>query len=194
MARERALGGNVAPWVVDFERRRRPGAELLVEASGELTFDGPAGPFTVTAKADRIELAAVCGHVLDFKTGAPPSKKQVEAGLSPQLTLTAAILNAGGFAKAGVRAPGDLVYVRISGGRTPGEEKACALEGESLDMALAALEGLKRRVSAFDDAETPYVAWAAPQFIDKHGGDYDHLSRLWEWHVIGEGEASEGGE
>ncbi len=46
----------------------------------------------------------------------------------------------------------------------------------------------------FEDEAVPYVSWAAPQFIDSHGGDFDHLARLWEWHVVGEGEAEGGGE
>ena len=54
------------------------------------------------------------------------------------------------------------------------------------------MEGLVRRIARFDDPETPYLAWAAPQFISQHAGDYDHLSRLYEWHVMGEG-AEEGG-
>jgi ATP-dependent helicase/nuclease subunit B len=69
-----------------------------VEAAGELTFDIGGRPFTVTAKADRIEPTADgLAHILDYKTGAAPSKKQVETGFSPQLTLTAAILREGGF-------------------------------------------------------------------------------------------------
>ena len=59
-------------------------------------------------------------------------------------------------------------------------------------MAQRALDGLKRRVAAFDRQSEPYVSWAAPQFIDQFDGDYDHLARLWEWHVIGEGEAEAG--
>ena len=51
------------------------------------------------------------------------------------------------------------------------------------------MEGLRRRIERFDDPATPYVSWAAPQFIHQFEGDYDHLARLWEWHVIGEGEA-----
>ena len=120
-------------------------ARLVVEQSGEWTFDAPGGRFTVTAKADRIELREALADILDFKTGRPPSRKQVESGLSPQLTLTAAILRHGGFADAGRREVNQLVYIQVA------------------------------------------------QFIRQQPGDYDHLARLWEWHVIGEGD-SEGGE
>lgn len=198
LTRERALAANVAPWVTAFERRRRAGARLLIEQSGEHVFQTALGPFTVTAKADRIELrelaGGLAGDILDFKTGLAPSRRQVESGLSPQLTLTAAILHHGGFASAGRVAPRELVYVRVSGGRIPGREEIRAGDGESLDMALHALEGLRRRVEHFDREATPYVSWAAPQFIDQYGGDYDHLARLWEWHVIGESDAEGGGE
>ena len=27
--------------------------------------------------------------------------------------------------------------------------------------------------------------WAAPQFMGNYGGNYDHLARVWEWHVVG---------
>ena len=51
-----------------------------------------------------------------------------------------------------------------------------------------------RRIAAFDDPAQGYLSWAAPQFINQYPGDYDHLARLWEWHVIGEGESEGGGE
>jgi ATP-dependent helicase/nuclease subunit B len=185
LAREQALAKNVAPWVVAFEGRRRPGAELLIEQSGATTFEAPGGPFTVTAKADRIERRGRIADVLDFKTGSAPTAKQVASGLAPQLTLTAAILADGGFADIGPAAPGELAYIRVSGGRVPGREEIRAHPNESPTMAAQALDGLKRRVAAFDVRATPYVAWATPQFMGKWGGDYDHLGRLWEWGVIG---------
>ena len=192
LARERALAVNVAPWVVDLERRRRDGARLVIEQTGAHTFEAPGGAFTVTAKADRIEVRGGCADVLDFKTGSPPSAKQVASGLAPQLTLTAAILQRGGFAEIGAATPRELVYVRVSGGRVPGREEVRAAPPESVILAEAALHGLRRRVASFDDPETPYVSWAAPQFIGRYGGDYDHLARYWEWGVIGGDE--EGGE
>ncbi len=51
----------------------------------------------LSARADRIEEREDGFAVLDYKTGAPPTDKQVRIGLAPQLTLTAAILRAGGF-------------------------------------------------------------------------------------------------
>ena len=101
LAREQALATNVAPWVVRFERKRRAGARLVIEQEGAHSFAAPAGRFTVTAKADRIELRGLAADVLDFKTGQAPSARQVQSGLSPQLTLTAAILRNGGFAEIG---------------------------------------------------------------------------------------------
>jgi ATP-dependent helicase/nuclease subunit B len=194
MTREHALAANVAPWVVEFERRRRPGARLLIEQGGRHVLRASAGDFTLTARADRVEVRDGGADILDFKTGAAPSKRQVTSGLSPQLTLTAAILRHGGFADAGALEPGELVYVRVSGGRIPGQEIQRAAAGESADMAMQALDGLARRIASFDERATPYVSWAAPQFMDEYGGDYDHLARLWEWHVIGEAEGDGGGE
>jgi len=193
LAREGALAANVAPWVIAFERRRRAGARLIVEQRGAHSFETPGGRFTVTARADRIELRGGHADVLDFKTGAPPSAKQVESGIAPQLTLTAAILRAGGFEEIGPIEPGALVYVRVSGGRIPGSEEVRAEPPESGELAAKALAGLKRLTAAFDDPAKPYRAWAMPQFIGRFGGDYDHLARLWEWGVIGGDEAEAGG-
>jgi ATP-dependent helicase/nuclease subunit B len=194
LAREGALAANVAPWVIAFERRRRAGARLVVEQRGAHSFETPGGRFTVTARADRIELRGGFADVLDFKTGAAPSAKQVESGIAPQLTLTAAILRAGGFEEVGRVEPGALVYVRVSGGRVPGSEEVRAEPPESGDLAAKALAGLKRLAAAFDDPAKAYRAWAMPQFIGRFGGDYDHLARLWEWGVIGgDGEAEAGG-
>jgi ATP-dependent helicase/nuclease subunit B len=190
MAREQTLAARMSTWALAFEQRRRPGAELFVEVKGAYSFETPRGRFTVTARADRIEARGGSADVLDFKTGQSPSRKMVEAGFSPQLTLTGAILAAGGFETIQRRDTGDLVYVRVTGGRTPGQEIAPFSGGASAPIQ-AAIAGLRRRVEAYDDEATPYLSWAAPQFMGRFGGDYDHLARLWEWHVVGdfEGEA-----
>ena len=57
-----------------------------------------ARTFMLSARADRIERRRDGSFaILDYKTGQPPTGKQVRMGLSPQLTLEAAILREGGF-------------------------------------------------------------------------------------------------
>ena len=194
MARERALGRRLAAWAAAFEAgRRADGRRLLIEQEGGIDIVVHGEPFTVTAKADRIELEAGLVHVLDFKTGAAPSKKQIERGFSPQLTLTAAILMGGGFAGVSGVEPGELVYVRVTGRRIPGEVQRPLPPAASREEAERALAGLAARVARFRDPAHPYRSWAAPQFIGDRGiGDYDHLARVFEWHVTGAGD--EGGD
>ncbi len=187
MARERALARRLGAWAVDFEMdRRRAAPTLLIEKSGKHAFDVEGRLFIVTAKADRIELANGVAHVLDFKTGAPPTKKQMETGLSPQLTLTAAILRRGGFAGAGTVEPGDLAYVRVTGRRVPGEVLRPVEKLDSTELTEEIFAGLVRRVARFNEQSRPYRSWEAPQFLsDRGGGDFDHLARVYEWHVTG---------
>ena len=69
-------------------------------------------------------------------------------GLSPQLTLEAAILREGGF--DGIDAGssvGELAYVRISGNNPPGEHKALELKIKERDAA-AARRGRRLRARA----------------------------------------------
>jgi ATP-dependent helicase/nuclease subunit B len=195
LARERALAREAALWVAELETRRRAGAErIVVEAAGALTFDIGGRPFTVTAKADRIEPTADgLAHILDYKTGAAPSKKQVETGFSPQLTLTAAILREGGFPDIGPREPGDLTYLRVTGRKPAGVEDVRAAAGiDSQEAAIKALNGLRDLIERYDNPRQPYLSRVAPQFVHDHAGDYGHLARVFEWSTSGDdGEGSE---
>jgi len=189
LAREKALAREAALWVADWERQRRTTArKVVVEAAGELSLSINGRPFTLTAKADRIEPTADgTAHILDYKTGAAPSQKQVDTGFSPQLTLTAAILMHGGFPDLGKPAPGDLTYVRVTGRRPAGEEQIRALAGEeSRAAATKALDGLSALIARYDDPAEPYRSRVAPQFVKEHPGDYAHLARVFEWSTSGD--------
>ena len=83
-----------------------------LEIKGKLTL----GDFTLTGVADRIDILkdGKCA-ILDYKTGALPSIKQVTQLLSPQLPLEAAMLAEGGFAGIGKRIAEDLIYLSLAG-------------------------------------------------------------------------------
>ena len=184
LAREEALAREAGAWIADMERRRRAESEaVIVEQSGEASFETGRGRFTVSAKADRIELTRDgFAHVLDFKTGPEPSAKMVEAGFSPQLTLTAAIIARGGFAELGPRAPGDLVYIRITGRSPAGKEVISQAAGaESQAGADKAFQGLQDLITRYEDPAYPYRSRTAPQFVKTYASDYDHLARVYEW-------------
>jgi ATP-dependent helicase/nuclease subunit B len=183
LTRERALAREAATWIVDYEATRRAdGRQILPERTGAYTFDARGGPFTVSAKADRIELTQDgLAHVLDYKTGKAPSKKLVQSFFSPQLTLTAGILANGGFEGVGPRGVGELVYLEITGRRPAGTETLRGVPPESEDLALRALDGLKALIDRYDDPDQPYVSRTAPQFVHDYAGDYGHLARVFEW-------------
>ncbi|QDH74763.1 double-strand break repair protein AddB [Brevundimonas sp. M20] len=186
MAREAPLARNAAVWLAGFEAERRArGVEIRVEEGVEMVIPGPAGPFRLTARVDRIELSATGAAVLDFKTGSVPSAKQVKTGFSPQLTLTGAILAEAGLKDTGPVEPEELTYVRVVGRKEPGSKVVRGEGAEAMALCEAALAGLTARIARFDEEVTPYLSWTAPQFMGNFGGNYDHLARVWEWHVVG---------
>ena len=171
----------IARWFVEFERRHRSAglAVAATEVEGRIEIPGPAGPFELTARADRIDRRAGGGlRVVDYKTGQTPSWRQLKSGLVPQLTLGAAIAQAGGFEGLDAGTVEELAYLRLSGGRQPGEEKVFAEDVGA--VAAEALDGLGRRVAAYDDPATPYLSRPRPMFIGRFG-EYDHLARVKEW-------------
>ncbi|MBT5374784.1 MAG: double-strand break repair protein AddB [Rhodospirillaceae bacterium] len=176
----------IAIWFVEQERGRRAEgiSPLATEADGALILAGPGGDFTLTARADRIDSTAEGGGIIvDYKTGAPPTLKQVESGFSPQLPLEAAILAAGGFKGLEKMPVARLDYVKLSGGEPVGELKP--LKADALALGEAAVAGLVARIAKFDDPTTPYLSRPHPQFM-KYAGDYDHLARVKEWSSGGE--------
>ncbi|MDE0056976.1 MAG: double-strand break repair protein AddB [Defluviicoccus sp.] len=166
----------IARWIVDRETRHRPGvAAILSELDGRLDITAPAGPFTLVARADRIDVMADgSAAIVDYKTGAVPSRKEVGAGIAPQLPLEAAILAAGGFAEIPAAPRPGLAYWKLSGGDPAGEELPVEADAD------AARAGLERLIRHFDDPAAPYVpqphADRAPAF-----NDYHHLERLAEY-------------
>lgn len=186
-----------ARWFADTEPERRSKVEkVAAEITGALTFDAPGGPFTVTARADRIDVSEEGLVITDYKTGQIPSEKEVTLGLAPQLPLEAAIAlsamedggEAGGFANLGRHEVTGLRYIRATGGEPPGEERRLKAS-DIAALAAAQLDGLKRLVTCFDDETTPYAPVRRAGFSYDYD-DYAHLARIAEWSL----EQPDGGE
>jgi len=165
--------------IFDAERRARA-ARVLVERKGKFEFPLDDGSrFTLTARADRIEILSGGGAALiDYKTGAPPGKREVEVGFAPQLTLEATMLANGAFEGAPAIETTEALYFKL-GGAEGGEVKRLNFVDFGA-VAARHFDGLRALLAQFADPATPYPPRLFPKFA-KRAGDYDHLARVKEW-------------
>jgi ATP-dependent helicase/nuclease subunit B len=170
----------IAAWWLGQERERRPLlAAIAPELAGQLELAGVSPPFTLTARADRIDVfrdGALA--IIDYKTGQPPAQGDIALGFAPQLALEAAMALAGGFPGIKASRVAELSHWQLSGGRNGGADKPVA--GDPMDLAADALAGLIALVTEFSSEGAAYAATPDPQFAPKYD-DYDHLARNSEW-------------
>lgn len=166
-------------WIAQLERDnqsegRRP---LKAEVTGEAVIAG----VKVHGRADRIDRLAEGGlAVIDYKTGAPPRQKAVDAGFALQLGLLGLVGRAGGFDG-------------ISGEPQAFEYWSLARNKDGFgklmrpDKDMEPEEFLAHAYAHFADAaqkwltgNEPFTAKLNPAYAPY--GDYDQLMRLEEWY------------
>jgi ATP-dependent helicase/nuclease subunit B len=185
----------IAAWFSDWEIARRGHVSAIAaEIRGEIPIAlDNARTFVLSARADRIERRHDGTFaILDYKTGQPPTGKQVRMGLSPQLTLEAAILREGGFADIPADSSvSDLVYVRLSGNNPPGEQKSLELRINKSDApqppdvaADEARRKLEALIRAFENEDQAYTSLNLSMWSNRYGS-YDDLARIKEWSAAG---------
>jgi ATP-dependent helicase/nuclease subunit B len=172
----------IAHWFVNFERDRRDTYKpVALEAKGKLNVAAPNGVFVLTGTADRIDASGLGElSIVDYKTGSVPSEKQVKTGISPQLSLEAAMASHGAFPQLNQRDVLELLYVRLSGSDPAGETREAVKKMPVEELATEAFEGLQRLIAQFDKEATPYLTNPRPH-IDNPFDDYAHLARIKEW-------------
>ncbi|MEJ0025114.1 MAG: double-strand break repair protein AddB [Rhizomicrobium sp.] len=167
---------HAALWFVEQERVLREARETSLTEIKGLWQVTPG--FALSGVADRIDiLHGGTGVIFDYKTGKPPTGKQIKAFLAPQLLLEAEMLRQGAFGDP--REAEALIYVWFSGGREPG-----ALEPVDVSLVGEAVARLKRYIALFAKQSTPYLPRLRPLNV-KYAGDYDHLARVREWSLGG---------
>lgn len=173
-------------FIIDYERERRPLlAQVHGEAEGELIIPLSDARFRLTARADRIEIdQSGLARIIDYKTGTPPSPKQVKLGFAAQLTLEAEMLRQGGFRSI---APGEAetgMYLKL-GGRDGGRLLDVKPKGASFpELAREHWKGLRELLESYRDPTRGYASRPFAQFAAAYG-DYDHLARVKEWSATG---------
>ena len=178
-----------ARWLVNAEHGYRLGVKSIeTEIFGSVEFEIAGEKHTLYGTADRIDIfESGSARIIDYKTGHPPSSKQVTTGLNPQLPLEAAILAFGKFANLASFQTTALDYISVSGGKEAGEIKSIVpTNGQSVaELASQKCLDLKKLLASYQNAAQPYFPRVAP-FKEEGEGDYDHLSRFREWMLGGD--------
>lgn len=181
-----------AQWLLRAEENRQDAiAKRLVEVTGAL-HDPPGLPgFVLTAKADRLDLLGTGAvTIADYKTGKPPSRKEIEAGFAVQLPLTGWILKNGGFPDVESNEVAELLHIQVHGAKEGGAWKPVTVDDLDALIEQTAAD-VTNLLQQYAEAETPYRSRPHVQFAGTFAGDYDHLARYPEWSIAGGGEGGE---
>jgi ATP-dependent helicase/nuclease subunit B len=171
----------IAAWWIAQERDRRTPlmTAIATEVDGTLDVAEVAPPFTLTARADRIDTFRDGSlTIIDYKTGQPPMQGDIALGFAPQLALEAAMALAGAFQGIAGGTIAELTHWQLSGNRDGGADKP--VKEDPMQLAEQAYTGLIALVNSFVADDAAYAATPDPQFALKYD-DYAHLARNAEW-------------
>lgn len=144
------------------------------ELCGSFSFEAPAGKFTVTAKADRVdETNDGKINIIDYKTGKVRSPKEVKAGFAPQLPIEGLIAEKGGFGILPAAEVGKLIYWQLG-------KKETEISDGIAQILADTEQHLKELINVFDFESTAYICHPNPKRIPEYS-DYEHLARVKEW-------------
>ena len=177
----------LADWSVTWAKNRKDNGwtKVDIEKKGRLNFPTQGEPFILTGIADRIERKGSDTAILDYKTGAYPKHKEVQAGFDPQMPLLGIML---GYGELGKKAEAtDYLYVK------PGDKEYSLVTSppakykmDADEYASDAFEALQNLIAHFDSADSKYYSQPRAKHENPYG-DYDHLARRAEWATV-EGE------
>jgi ATP-dependent helicase/nuclease subunit B len=169
----RARLERAADWFVQGEEGRT-GTPAVIEKKGSAPLTDLG--FTLTARPDRIDVEPDGRlHILDYKTGLPPTAKQQQF-FDKQLLLEAAMAEHGAFRELGPCEVAKIAYIGL--GTTPK-----TLETEiTPEIVHSVWDELHRLIATYMQPDQPYPARRAV-FEDRFTGDYDHLARYGEWEM-----------
>lgn len=178
-------------WIGTHERKwRSEWTFAKAEAEGAIEREGPAGIFTLNARADRIDLSrdGSMAAIIDYKSGGKFTKKGMADGTYPQLPLEALILSEGKFDDVPAKPVGMLAYWVLRGGSAGGE--ATILDKDVARAVDFARVGLDALIATFDHESTPY--YSLPDLSRRpRYNDFEHLARVKEWTALGESDDAE---
>ena len=171
-------------WVEEHSAtlREQGRAVLGSELRGEIQIDG----VTIFGRADRIDRSADgVLAVVDYKTGKPPSGRQVEKGFALQLGLIALMAERGGFTGIGGKADRFEYWSLNKVGDSFGYSEEPVFEGRKTtglkreEFVAKSEQYLREAIAKWILGAEPFTARLNPDLAVYT--DFDQLMRLDEW-------------
>ncbi|MEE2694199.1 MAG: double-strand break repair protein AddB [Pseudomonadota bacterium] len=173
----------LARYFIDQEYKTRTKiTTAYAEIIGATTINLASGPFTLTARADRINIGGD-GRVdiIDYKTGTLPTTAQIMNGSKPQFLLEALIALDNGFEKIETRTIKSIISIQLSGGSIIGNQ--LSIEDDIPTKVAQLSSKVKELIASFDDVKTPYYFLPHRDFAPQNN-EFVHLARMKEWPAI----------
>ncbi|MEL7097421.1 MAG: double-strand break repair protein AddB [Pseudomonadota bacterium] len=162
------------PFVTHEDTRQATATPTFFEEDAAGTLKLPEIGMELSGKADRIDIAADGGvYLYDYKSGSPPSKKQLEH-YDKQLLIEALMVEEGSFDNLGPAPAVAAVYLGLGQDL---EQRAADLGKEPPAVIKADLIAL---LGAYLDRAQGYTA-RNEAYREDMPGDYDQLARYGEW-------------
>tara|TARA_B100000686_G_C16742869_1_gene947641 strand:+ start:294 stop:1484 length:1191 start_codon:yes stop_codon:yes gene_type:complete len=173
----------LARYFIDQERKSQRHTNIAyAEVSGTTTINLASGPFTLTTRADRINIRTNGKvDIIDYKTGVLPTTPQIMNGSKPQLLLEALIALDNGFKEIDTGIINSIISIQISGASVAGYRRS--IEHDIPTKAEELLSRVSDLIESFDDERTPYYFVPHNDFTPQHN-EFEHLARMKEWLAL----------
>ncbi len=156
-----------------YQDQKHGGHALQVEKQGRTPVNGT--DFTLSGTPDRIDILPDGRlHLIDYKTGTPPTKAQ-QTVFDLQLHLAAAMAERAGFTPHPIEVA-LISYIGLGAGEKIEETPLTPEEINAIWERFVSL------IQAYSDPKTGYASRRAV-FDTRYPGDYDHLARFGEWDM-----------
>lgn len=172
---------NILRWVIKITQVHSSPQFQWREIQGKLVFPFVTDFITLIGKADRVEAREGGIIIIDYKTGTPPTFREMETGLAPQMPLEALIAREGGFGDLSSKQVVSLSFWHLSGHEEGGE--IIAYQERLEDLLTTTRQGFQKLIETFYTKRTPYLS--VPYELSSYR-EYHHLARIKEWSLNGE--------
>ena len=181
----------IASAYLNWEKERIPLPQTRhSEIRAKVALDVDGASFTLSGVIDRLDqLDDGSLSIVDFKTGEPPTAKQVKSGLSAQLALEVYMQQKGAFDSKGPfssQSVSQLGWVKLDGRTDKASYRSAVIskDGDTPDtLGDLAGEQLHGLIREYRKPNQGYMSRARPEFKFRFKGDYDHLARVMEWQI-----------